>query len=305
MNYNYLRYFSVLAKVQHYTTAAARLGITQPALSSAIRSLENDLGVKLFEKAGRNVRLTEQGKYYQKRVDESLNLLDAATLMLVAGREEAPIALRVGFVSGSLHSIIAQQVAVYLQREQRCRFHLTEGSAGDLMDQLRQEHLDMAIVDVSSRDRSLHFRKLRERELCVALPAGHPLCAEKELTLSQLSPYPQIGYGKTMEDSFEDWASHPDARTRYLCHVNTAAAAITLVGAGVGIAVLPAECTLPDEAVRYLPLKQQKQDLYLCFLYNRWLDPPIWQFAEQLTKLFPLPAAPTLSRKRLPPEPGK
>ena len=62
MNYNYLRYFSVLAQVEHYTLAAARLGISQPSLSSAIHHLETELGgVKLFEKVGRNIRLTEEG----------------------------------------------------------------------------------------------------------------------------------------------------------------------------------------------------------------------------------------------------
>ena len=64
MNYNYLRYFSVLAQVEHYTLAAARLGISQPSLSSAIHHLETELGgVKLFEKVGRNIRLTEEGRY--------------------------------------------------------------------------------------------------------------------------------------------------------------------------------------------------------------------------------------------------
>ena len=61
MNYNYLRYFSVLAKVEHYTLAAARLGISQPSLSSAIHHLEAELGgVQLFEKVGRNIRLINQ-----------------------------------------------------------------------------------------------------------------------------------------------------------------------------------------------------------------------------------------------------
>lgn len=57
MNHNVLRYFSVLAQVEHYTVAAARLGISQLSLSSAIHNLENALGgVKLFEKVGRNIR---------------------------------------------------------------------------------------------------------------------------------------------------------------------------------------------------------------------------------------------------------
>ena len=67
MNYNVLRYFSVLAQVEHYTIAAARLGISQPSLSSAIHNRENDLGgIKLFEKVGRNIRLTEEGRFYRK-----------------------------------------------------------------------------------------------------------------------------------------------------------------------------------------------------------------------------------------------
>ena len=79
MNYNYLRYFSVLAQVEHYTLAAARLGISQPSLSSAIHSLEDELGgVKLFEKVGRNIRLTEEGRYYREQVDAALQQLNTA-----------------------------------------------------------------------------------------------------------------------------------------------------------------------------------------------------------------------------------
>ena len=80
MNYNYLRYFSVLAQVEHYTLAAARLGISQPSLSSAIHHLETELGgVKLFEKIGRNIRLTEEGRYYQEKVDAALRELHTAS----------------------------------------------------------------------------------------------------------------------------------------------------------------------------------------------------------------------------------
>ena len=64
MIYNVLRYFSVLAETENYTKAAARLGSSQPSLSSAIHNLENDLGgVSLFEKAGRNIRLTQESVF--------------------------------------------------------------------------------------------------------------------------------------------------------------------------------------------------------------------------------------------------
>ena len=81
MNYNYLLYFSVLAQTEHYTTAAARLGISQPALSSAIHHLEDAMGgVKLFEKVGRNIRLTDEGRFYQENVEEALSQLHRASM---------------------------------------------------------------------------------------------------------------------------------------------------------------------------------------------------------------------------------
>ena len=103
MNYNYLRYFSVLAELEHYTLAAARLEISQPSLSSAIRSLENELGVNLFEKVGRNIRLTEQGRYFQKKVDAAMAELSTATETLLSSRDNAPIVIRIGFVSHIRH----------------------------------------------------------------------------------------------------------------------------------------------------------------------------------------------------------
>ena len=95
MNYNYLRYFSVLAQVEHYTMAAARLGISQPSLSSAIHHLEDELGgVKLFEKAGRNVRLTEEGRYFHEKVDMALRELNKASMTLRDSGASAPVEIR-------------------------------------------------------------------------------------------------------------------------------------------------------------------------------------------------------------------
>lgn len=281
MNYNYLRYFSVLAEVQHYTTAAAQLEISQPALSSAIRNLENELGVKLFEKVGRNIRLTEAGQYYKKKVEESLDILLAANQTLITSHEKAPVVIRIGFVSGMLSGTVATEMAKYLQQEQRCSFLLTEGSARDLLDLLRQEKLDMVIVDISSQDRNLHFRYLGERDFFVAMPKDHPLSSHNTLTVNQLGNYPQIGFSHS-KASFEKWATRPDAKNRYSCQVNTVSGALDLVAAGLGIAVIPKECRTNRPDIVYAPLKNRHQALYASILYNRWLDPPVWAFVEKV-----------------------
>ena len=285
MNYNYLRYFSVLAQLEHYTLAAARLGISQPSLSSAIHQLESELGgVQLFEKAGRNVRLTEEGRYFREKVDGALQELNTASMTLRESKASAPVLIRMGIVSGTLQGSIAREIASYIHNNDRIRFHLTETSSEELMDLVRQEKLDMAVVDTTNRDRSLHFRKLGQRDFCVALPCSHPLADREQLLPQELSGSPQIVFNYDMENTFGHWASG-SGDERILCAVNTAQSALDLVAAGVGICVLPTDCVQPRQDVRFTALKNWHQALYMCILYDKWLEPPIWNFVEQIVSV--------------------
>jgi len=285
MNYNYLRYFSVLAQVEHYTLAAARLGISQPSLSSAIHHLETELGgVKLFEKVGRNIRLTEEGRYYQEKVDAALRELNEASVTLRDSKVSAPVFIRMGLVSGTLGGTVAREIADYTGQNERIRFRLTEGSAEELMDLVRQEKLDMAIVDTTNRDRSLHFRKLCRRNFYAALPAGHPLAEREWLLPQELSAEPQVSFHSAGDNGFGQWASG-GGEERVLCTVNTARAAVDLVAAGLGISVLSEDCVQEVPGVRFVPVKNWHQALYMCILYDKWLEPPVWGFVERLVKV--------------------
>ena len=283
MNYNVLRYFSVLAQTEHYTTAAARLGISQPSLSTAIHNLETALGgVKLFEKSGRNIRLTDEGRFYQEKVDAALLELHSASLILRDSKLSAPIVIRLGFVSGTLSGNVARKIAQYCQENKRIRFHLTESSAENLMDMVRQQKLDMAIVDSTHRDRSLHFRKLHQRDLVVAMPEDHPLADRDYLDPQDVVSEPQVVFNYDVNKSFQEWTTGAPVDESVLCTVDTAQAALDLVAAGVGIAFIPGNCAIPRPGVRYAPIRNWHQALYMCILYDNWLDPPVWDFVEML-----------------------
>ena len=286
MNYNYLRYFSVLAQVEHYTLAAARLGISQPSLSSAINHLEDELGgIKLFEKVGRNIRLTEEGRFYQEKVDVALHELNSASMTLRSSKVSAPVVVHMGVVSGALDGVVAAELAAYIRQNERIRLRLTESSAEELMDLVRQEKLDMAIVDTTNRDRSLHFRKLGQRDFCVALPAEHPLADCEALLPQQIAKEPQVVFNYDMEKSFSHWAIGDAGDERVICTVNTAQLALELVAAGVGICVVPNECIQDRDDICFVPLKTWHQALYMCILYDKWLEPPIWDLEETLIKV--------------------
>ncbi len=286
MNYNYLRYFSVLAQVEHYTLAAARLGISQPSLSSAIHNLEDELGgVKLFEKTGRNIRLTEEGRYFRERVDSALQELDTASMTLRDSISSAPVLIRMGAVSGTIAGTVAREISAYIQQNDRIRFQVTESSSEELMDLVRQEKLDMAIVDITNRDRSLHFRKLCQQRLYAALPQTHPLADSDHVTPHQVLREPQIVFHDDMKDTFGQWASGTPAEEKTVCSVNTAQAALDLVAAGVGVCILSNDCVTDRENVVFVPLNGWYQALYMCILYDKWLEPPVWSFVEQLVKV--------------------
>ena len=283
MNYNVLRYFSVLAQVEHYTVAAARLGISQPSLSSAIHNLENALGgVKLFEKTGRNIRLTEEGKFYQEKVDAALKELHTASLMLRDSKVSAPVVIRMGYVSGTLEGLISKKIAEYSHENSRIRFHLTESSAENLMDMVRQEKLDMAIVDSTDRDRSLHFRKLYQRNVLAAIPADHPLANREDLVPQELIHEPQIVFNYNVDKSFKEWTTGAPTDENVICTVDTAQSALDLVAAGIGIAFVPDSCALDRPDIRFIPIQNWHQALYMCIYYDKWLEPPVWEFVELL-----------------------
>ncbi len=285
MNYNYLRYFSVLAQVEHYTLAAARLGISQPSLSSAIHHLEEELGdVRLFEKVGRNIRLTDEGRYFQEKVDAALQELNTASMTLRESKVSAPVVIRMGLVSGTLKGTVSRQITDYMQQNERVRFRLTEGSAEELMDLVRQEKLDMAIVDTTNRDRSLHFRKLGQRDFCVALPQGHALEKSAFLVHAQIAHEPQVVFNYGAESTFDRWASGAPADEQVLCAVNTSQAALDLVESGAGICVVSEDCAVKRPEISFVPLKNWHQALYMCILYDKWLEPLVWGFVEELVK---------------------
>ena len=153
------------------------------------------------------------------------------------------------------------------------------------MDLVRQEKLDMAIVDTTNRDRSLHFRKLSQRDFCAALPENHPLANSQTILPQQLGREPQVVFNYDMENTFGQWASGVTLEENIICTVNTVQSALDLVEAGVGVCFVPADCAARRKGVRFAALENWHQALYMCILYDKWLEPPVWGFVEQLVKI--------------------
>ena len=127
-----IRYFLEAAKTKHMTNSAKNLHITQPALTQAIRRLEKDLGVPLFTARGRNVILTEYGKYLQRKLEPLMEQLDAIPeqLKMMIALEGETIHMNVLAASG----LVMEAIIEYKKDHEEIHFQLQQNSESELYD---------------------------------------------------------------------------------------------------------------------------------------------------------------------------
>lgn len=132
MEFMQIRYFLETAKTKHMTNSAKNLHITQPALTQAIRRLERDLGVPLFAAKGRNIVLTEYGKYLQKKLEPLMDQLDAIPeqLKMMAALESETIHMNVLAAS----SLVMEAIIEYKKEHEEIHFQIQQNSESELYD---------------------------------------------------------------------------------------------------------------------------------------------------------------------------
>ena len=172
MNLYHLRYFVTLAHLEHYTKAAEILSITQPSLSHAISSLESELGVKLFEKDGRNVVLTKCGQAFLVDVEQALDMLDSSINKLqMTGFGEGRIdivqlrtlssAVVPNFVKGFLDSTPNKKIDFH--------FHSSTGLTSDMIQGLKERKYDIAFCSKMDNEPLVEFVPVAKQELVLRL----------------------------------------------------------------------------------------------------------------------------------------
>jgi DNA-binding transcriptional LysR family regulator len=189
MELRQLKYFVTVAEELHFGRAAERLHIVQPAVSQQVRKLERELGVDLFDRNPRTVRLTTAGQLF---------LPEARAVLAAAGRATSAIAshlassrgvLRLGTSDGlgeSLDRILAGMAALV----PGLRVQLISGSTQARLDQVRAHTLDATFVRGLAISPGIRLIPVWEEELAIAIPASHPLARSDVIDLADLAEMP-------------------------------------------------------------------------------------------------------------------
>lgn len=193
MNIEYLKYFAELAKLQHYGKAAKALNISQPGLSHAIKTLEDEYGVPLFQKEGRNVSLSRYGKELMQDVEE---ILDAYLRMeeRAAGLRTEEKTVRIGTVyplaAGTIPHMLREFGATF-------PFIIYNRLTPEIEEGLLDGKYDIGFCSELLKSEELEYYPLRESYIAAAVPEGHPLEGKENITLKEAAKYPQVMFSRT------------------------------------------------------------------------------------------------------------
>lgn len=279
MELKHLRAFIVLAEELHFGRAAHRLSIVQPALSMQIKALEEELGVRLFDRDRHSVALSEVGRIFLPEARAALHQsARAVDIARASGRGEIG-RIRIAFVSSVLPNVLPTLIRTMHARFPRIEFELKDLPTPDQLAGLRNGLLDFGLVRLPILSTGIRTQVVLRESFVVALPADHALAARAALQPADLAEAPLFLLARRYAPGF--YNELVSALDRHAVALQIAAelgeftTMLALVSAGLGVGLLPSEAALalpPKVVARPLELGGHRAAIGLAWTE---LDTPI------------------------------
>lgn len=257
MNLGHLRTFVAIVDTGGVHRAAARLHLSQPAVSRQIQALENDLGVPLFDRIGRRVQLTSEGEDLLRHSRRLLAEAESFTERAGALKKGETGILRIGATPQVIESTLAGFLRRFRELYPSVEVQLVEDGGNNLPDRLERGDILLALMAVD--DERFDHRLLYPVVGLAVVAKTHNLARRRTLDVAELADEPLLLLrgGFTSRDWFDIACRVAHFRPRVLLESAAPHTAIALAGSGYGIAVVPSTVQIPQEHVRAMALVQR------------------------------------------------
>lgn len=247
-----LRYFVAVAEREHISEAAEHLHVAQSAVSRQIANLEEELGTPLFERIGRNVKLTPVGKIFLEHSITALEAIDFATKQVEEYLDPKKGVIKVGFPTSLASYVLPTVISAFKREYPDVAFQLRQGSYKYLIEAVKNRELNLALLGpIPPKDESLNVNVLFSENMYALLPLSHPLTKNETINLIDLRNddfvmFPE-GYilHKVVMDACRSLGFAPNITSEG----EDMDALKGLVAAGIGVTLLP-ESSLYDSTPR-------------------------------------------------------
>ena len=192
MNLKRLEYFCQLAAHGNFTRAAHKIGIAQPALTVAIQKLEQEVGLKLINRADKHSLLTAEGEVLYKLATQLLSQAKQVELELeeLKDLERGTIRFGVSAMMGSYY--FPRILTEFKQKYPRIKIHLVDQGTAALEKMLLNSELDLALVRGDLENPQLRYTQLINEEIVAGMANSHPLATEQTISLTQFCQQPLV-----------------------------------------------------------------------------------------------------------------
>jgi DNA-binding transcriptional LysR family regulator len=269
----HLRYFIEVARSLHVRRAAERLHIAQPALTQNIQQLESELGVELFHRESRHLRLTEAGEIFLVEAEQSLRQFDHAqkTAQRAARGEVGKLVL--GFQSTAGLSVVPNLLQNFRTEFPEVEVTLIESGSTAQKRALRSGEIDIGLV-YALPDAEFAYRELEPESLVIALPEDHPLAAKDSVAIVELAQEVFIlsssSAAEVLRHVVMTECADAGFQPKRVQEISTVQTALGLVSARFGVSILPASVqVLIRRGVALRPIRDSRIQVGLTFLWMK------------------------------------
>ncbi|WP_285428372.1 LysR substrate-binding domain-containing protein [Pseudomonas sp. lyk4-R2A-8] len=255
MNLFQLRAFDAVAREGSFTRAAARLFISQPAVTGHIKALEEHYQIPLLRRTARRVELTEEGARLAAITRAIFGLVDEAQALLEANRQL--LSGRLEVAADGPH-LVMPMIASLRERYPGITVNLRLGNAQETLAALLAEHADVAVLTEVEPRHGVHLQLLGESHICALVPAGHPWAGLSEgIGLEQLNEVIMVlrEPGSITRRTFDAACQAADVHPKVLLELDSREAVTEAVAAQLGVGVVSSLETSPDPRVRAVPIR--------------------------------------------------
>src|SRR5713226_868843 len=247
MDFDQLETFLEVARNASFSRAAEKRFRTQPAISSQIRSLEDEVGAKLFDRSGGKVSLTAAGKAFQKYTQDTV---DARKAMLtsLAEMEHVPRgAITVGANEGTCLHILPEVFADFKKRYPDVSVNIKRADYARILESVTDNSVDFGVVSLPVKDNRLTVVLIHQDELVIIAPPQHPLGKLKSVLVGDLAKYPLVlpKEGHT-RDALDDLFRERRLKPHYSMELDSSELLKRFVAADVGVGFIARSNVLGD-----------------------------------------------------------
>jgi DNA-binding transcriptional LysR family regulator len=272
-----LRYFVAIAEEGSFSRAATRLHVSQPPLSTQIRSLEEELGAPLLARTNRGVSLTPSGQVFYEEARTILARLESARARTLQANRGDVGMLSVGFVSIADYGILPPALKSFRSQLPLVEVQLHELTTDAQIRELRAARLDLGFGLAPVEEHDLEFTSILREMLVLAAPADHPATAGGTVDLRSLSRdsfiVPPRDIAPGLYDLTISRCRAAGFAPRIVQNARQMQTVIGLVSCGMGLALVPSSVrNLKRTGVRYMPLRGRPSRIGLGILRRRDCD---------------------------------